>query len=58
LEFDVSVVQVEMVPLVAQNFEPAPFALHSAGGVEQSHAPVGLLPLHSWWAGHTVVLDT
>ena len=57
MEFELSVVQVEMVPLVAQYFVPAP-ALHSAGGFEQSHAPVGLLPLHSWCVGQTVVLTT
>jgi hypothetical protein len=57
LEFEVSVVHVEMVPLVGQYFVPAP-ALHSAGGAEQSHAPVGLLPLHSWCAGQGFVLTT
>ena len=55
--FELSILQVETLPLVAQNVVFAPPA-HSVGGVEQSHAPVGLLPLHSWCAGQTVVLAT
>jgi hypothetical protein len=47
LAFELSVLQVERLVLVAQKTVPAA-PMHSVGGAVQSHAPVGLLPRQSW----------